>query len=41
VLAEVELSREDEEVPLPEWLVGYVEREVTGDPDYSNVNLAG
>ena len=41
VLAEVELSREDEEVPLPEWLVGYIEREVTGDPDYSNVNLAG
>jgi CHAD domain-containing protein/CYTH domain-containing protein len=40
VLAEVELSSEDEEVALPEWLVGYVEREVTGDPDYSNVNLA-
>ncbi len=40
VLAEVELGSEDEEAPLPDWLVDHVEREVTGDPDYSNVNLA-
>lgn len=40
VLAEVELSSEDEQAPVPDWLAPYVEREVTGDPDFSNVHLA-
>jgi len=40
VLAEVELEREDEEVSPPEWLKPYVVREVTGEPEYVNVNLA-
>jgi adenylate cyclase len=35
VMAEVELPREDIEVPLPSW----VGREVTGDPDYKKINL--
>lgn len=35
VMAEVELPREDIEVPLPAW----VGREVTGDPDYKKINL--
>jgi CYTH domain-containing protein len=40
VLAEVELESEDEEAPLPDWLAPWVEREVTGEAEYSNVNLA-
>ena len=40
VLAEVELPSEDAPVELPEWLRPYVEREVTGDPAYVNLNLA-
>ena len=40
VLAEVELPAPDTPVDPPEWLVPYVEREVTGEPDYLNVNLA-
>lgn len=35
-LAEIELSREDESVELPDW----VGEEVTGDRRYYNVNLA-
>jgi CYTH domain-containing protein len=40
VVAEVELSSPDEEVTIPEWLAPSVEREVTGDRAYLNVNLA-
>jgi adenylate cyclase len=36
VVAEVELRSEDEPLTAPEW----VDREVTGDPRYYNVNLA-
>ncbi len=39
-LAEVELPTEDTEVEVPEWLAPYVEREVTGEDAYTNVNLA-
>jgi CHAD domain-containing protein/CYTH domain-containing protein len=41
VLAEVELPRADTEVPVPAWLAPLVEREVTGDPAYLNLTLAG
>ncbi|WP_336488428.1 CYTH domain-containing protein [Methylobacterium nigriterrae] len=37
ILAEVELEREDQPVPLPPW----VRREVTQDPRYRNSRLAG
>lgn len=40
VLAEVELPSEEVEPKLPEWIAPYVEREVTGEPEYLNVNLA-
>ena len=40
-LAEVELPSEDAEAPIPEWLAPYVEREVTGEREYLNLNLAG
>ncbi len=40
VLAEVELPAEDAEVEMPGWLRPYVEREVTGDPEFVNLNLA-
>ncbi|HEX7121119.1 MAG TPA: CHAD domain-containing protein [Gemmatimonadaceae bacterium] len=40
VLAEVELPETSTEVVLPAWLAEVVEREVTGDPAYLNVNLA-
>jgi CHAD domain-containing protein/CYTH domain-containing protein len=40
VLAEVELASENEQVPLPEWLAPYVVREVTGEDEYVNLNLA-
>ncbi len=36
VVAEVELQREDQQFPRPEWLG----EEVTGDPRYFNSNLA-
>lgn len=36
VLAEIELSREDEEIALPGW----IDREVTDDPRYANAALA-
>jgi len=40
VTAEVELPSEDTPVELPAWLAPCVVREVTGDPAYSNQNLA-
>lgn len=40
VLAEVELRHIDDEVPIPEWLAAAVVREVTGEPEYLNMNLA-
>lgn len=39
-LAEVELASEHDEVTLPEWLEPFVEREVTGEDEYVNANLA-
>lgn len=39
-LAEIELEDEKEEVELPRWLAPYVEREVTDDSEYTNINLA-
>ena len=39
-LAEVELTREDEAVPLPGWLQPVVVKEVTGDAQYVNEKLA-
>jgi CYTH domain-containing protein len=40
VTAEVELPSPEAELVIPEWLAPYVVREITGDPAYSNVNLA-
>ncbi|QJR34332.1 CHAD domain-containing protein [Gemmatimonas groenlandica] len=40
VLAEVELSGLDDRPALPEWLVPYVARDVTGEPAYFNSVLA-
>lgn len=40
VLAEIELGSPDEPVTFPEWLAPYVEREVTEDSAYVNLNLA-
>ena len=40
VLAEVELPSEDVQPRLPDWLAPYVVREVTGEPEYLNMNLA-
>ena len=40
VLAEIELPSADADVAIPEWLRPYVDREVTGEPAYLNVNLA-
>jgi CHAD domain-containing protein/CYTH domain-containing protein len=40
VLAEVELPSPDTEVVLPTWLTDVLDREVTGEPEYVNVNLA-
>jgi CHAD domain-containing protein/CYTH domain-containing protein len=39
-VAEVELSDADAPVTIPDWLAPSVEREVTGDAAYLNVNLA-
>ncbi|HEX8392574.1 MAG TPA: CHAD domain-containing protein [Longimicrobium sp.] len=39
-LAEIELPSEDTEVALPDWLRDCVERDVTGEPEYVNLNLA-
>ncbi len=40
ILAEVEVPAARKRVPLPAWLRPLVVREVTGDPQYLNVNLA-
>ena len=40
VLAEIELDSEDEEVTFPDWLAPAVQREVTGEPEFQNINLA-
>jgi len=40
VVAEVELTEPDAQVTIPEWLAPCVEKEVTGDRAYLNVNLA-
>ena len=43
VLAEVEFPSRAaaERLEIPAWLQAVLEREVTGDPAYLNVNLAG
>lgn len=41
VLAEVELPDAAIPVAPPEWLAPYIVREVTGEPEYLNINLAG
>jgi CYTH domain-containing protein len=40
VLAEVEFSGQSADVRIPGWLLPYVDREVTEESAYSNVNLA-
>jgi adenylate cyclase len=40
VLAEVELAGLDDRPVLPDWLIPYVERDVTGEPAYFNAVLA-
>ncbi|HKC52795.1 MAG TPA: CHAD domain-containing protein [Myxococcota bacterium] len=40
VLAEIELPAEDTPVTVPEWLEPSVVREVTGDPEFSNLRIA-
>ena len=40
VLAEIELESEDDDVTFPEWLAPAVQREVTGEPEFQNINLA-
>jgi CHAD domain-containing protein/CYTH domain-containing protein len=40
VLAEVELPSEDYDVQIPDWLADHVDRDVTGEDAYVNVNLA-
>ncbi|MDQ6613141.1 MAG: CHAD domain-containing protein [Gemmatimonadota bacterium] len=40
VLAEVELNSESEQAPLPKWLLPWVVREVTGEREFYNANLA-
>jgi adenylate cyclase len=39
-LAEIELPSADTEVRVPQWLQPVLVREVTGEPEYVNVNLA-
>jgi CHAD domain-containing protein/CYTH domain-containing protein len=41
VLAEIELPAEDTEVVIPEWLQPALVREVTGESEYTNLNIAG
>jgi CHAD domain-containing protein/CYTH domain-containing protein len=40
VLAEIELPSEEVKPRLPEWIAPYVVREVTGESEYLNMNLA-
>ncbi|HXZ84653.1 MAG TPA: CHAD domain-containing protein [Myxococcota bacterium] len=39
-LAEIELPTEDTPVEIPEWLEPYLVREVTSDPEFSNLRIA-
>ncbi len=39
-LAEIELASPEVDVVVPEWLAPVVDREVTGEPEFLNVNLA-
>jgi CHAD domain-containing protein/CYTH domain-containing protein len=41
VLAEIELPDENADVIVPRWLEPRIVREVTGEPEFLNVNLAG
>jgi len=40
VLAEVELESEDEAVVMPKWIAAALQREVTTEPAFLNINLA-
>jgi CHAD domain-containing protein/CYTH domain-containing protein len=40
VLAEIELPSEDYQVQIPDWLRDAIDRDVTGEDEYVNVNLA-
>jgi CHAD domain-containing protein/CYTH domain-containing protein len=40
VLAEVELPTAEAQVPIPDWLHPWIEREVTEDPGYGNLELS-
>ncbi|MCA9291300.1 MAG: hypothetical protein KDA25_09230 [Phycisphaerales bacterium] len=40
VLVDVELPRADAPAPVPPWLEGWIEREVTDDPRYRNFAIA-
>jgi CHAD domain-containing protein/CYTH domain-containing protein len=40
VLAEIELPSEDFDVQIPEWLRDHIDRDVTGEDAYVNINLA-
>jgi CHAD domain-containing protein/CYTH domain-containing protein len=40
VVAEVELPSENYDVQIPDWLADYVDRDVTGEDAYVNINLA-
>jgi CHAD domain-containing protein/CYTH domain-containing protein len=40
VLCEVELPSEDTDAPLPKWLRRELVRDVTGEDEYANINLA-
>lgn len=40
VLAEIELDSEDEDIVIPKWLATAVQREVTLEPAFQNINLA-
>jgi len=40
VMAEIELDSEDDDVTFPDWLAPAVQREVTGEPEFQNINLA-
>jgi CHAD domain-containing protein/CYTH domain-containing protein len=40
VLAEIELPSEDHHVQIPAWLLDHIERDVTGEAEYVNINLA-
>jgi len=40
VLAEIELPSEDHAFQIPEWLRDCIERDVTGEDEYVNINLA-